>query len=522
MQLNTPLNANVLTNDSDPDGDAITAHLATNPAHGNLSLNPDGSFTYSPAAGFLGTDSFTYFDNDGVLNGNTATVNLNVVKEIKAGSFGFSVPTITGSSNSCRQPPPSPSSAAPAAPTAPSPLRFCIITGGTAVNGTDYTLTPGTLQFADSQTSVTFTVTIPFVGAGEPDLTVNLALQNPTGGAILGSATTMVLTIQHLTDQPPAVKNVSVTRAPGASVTINTLSAASDPDGDPLTVTLLNNPGYGTLSSQGNGVYLYTPTPGVSNQDSFEFQVSDGKGGVVDAFANITPVGAGLDLDPWQSSEKDLVVVGTAKNDRIVFLDAGKKGVHVYDDGKFLGYFKPSGRLVAYGLAGNDAIIDRNVSRTCYFLGGDGNDTLIGNNGNDILIGGNGNDVLTGGNGRNIEIGDAGRDTLHGGPFEDILIGGSTIYDTATPIQNLAIKDLYTELGLQTPDVNTRWAAMASTTGVGLRGAQLNASTVIDDDTPDLLTGGGSDDWFIGGFTDPRGQKDTAGGKNKKDNVSNL
>ena len=518
VQLNTPLNANVLTNDSDPDGDPITAHLATNPAHGTLSLNPDGSFIYSPAAGYLGTDSLTYFDNDGVLNGNTATVTLNVVKVIKAGAFGFSVPTITvlnsaGSATITVQ----------RAGGSDGPVSVdCVIIGGTAVNGTDYTLTPGTLQFADSQTSVTFTVTIPFVGAGEPDLTVDLVLQNPTGGATLGSVSTMVLTIHHITDQPPVVGNVSVTRAPGASVVINTLAAAADPDGDPLTVTLLNNPGYGTLSPQGNGVYLYTPTPGVSNQDSFQFQVSDAKGGVVDAFANITPVGAGLDLDPWQSSEKDLVVVGTVKNDRIIFLNAGKKGVRVFDDGKYLGYYQPTGRLVAYGLAGNDTIIDRNVGRTCYFLGGDGNDHLTGYDGNDILIGRNGNDVLVGGNGRNIEIGDAGKDTLHGGPFEDILIGGSTIYDTATPIQNLAIKDLYTELRLQTPDVATRWAAMESTAGVGLRHAQLNASTVIDDDQPDLLTGGGSHDWFIGGFTNPLKERDHITDKTRKDLVTDI
>src|ERR1019366_7468745 len=125
-------------------------------------------------------------DNDGVLNGNTATVTLNVVKVIKAGAFGFSVPTITvlnsaGSATITVQ----------RAGGSDGPVSVdCVIIGGTAVNGTDYTLTPGTLQFADSQTSVTFTVTIPFVGAGEPDLTVDLVLQNPTGGATLGSVST--------------------------------------------------------------------------------------------------------------------------------------------------------------------------------------------------------------------------------------------------------------------------------------------------------------------------------------------
>src|SRR5262249_55247264 len=55
----------VLGNDSDVDGDALRAALVSGPAHGALTLNADGSFTYTPAAGFRGTDSFTYRASDG-------------------------------------------------------------------------------------------------------------------------------------------------------------------------------------------------------------------------------------------------------------------------------------------------------------------------------------------------------------------------------------------------------------------------------------------------------------------------
>jgi hypothetical protein len=40
-------------------GDRITLTAHTSPAHGSLSLNPDGTFAYTPAAGFAGTDKFT-------------------------------------------------------------------------------------------------------------------------------------------------------------------------------------------------------------------------------------------------------------------------------------------------------------------------------------------------------------------------------------------------------------------------------------------------------------------------------
>ena len=50
----------VLANDSDPDGTVLTAVLVTPPAHGSLVLNADGSFSFTPAQDFNGTDSFVY------------------------------------------------------------------------------------------------------------------------------------------------------------------------------------------------------------------------------------------------------------------------------------------------------------------------------------------------------------------------------------------------------------------------------------------------------------------------------
>ena len=55
----------VLANDSDVEGDALTAVLVSGPANGTLALNADGSFTYTPAANYNGADSFTYKANDG-------------------------------------------------------------------------------------------------------------------------------------------------------------------------------------------------------------------------------------------------------------------------------------------------------------------------------------------------------------------------------------------------------------------------------------------------------------------------
>jgi hypothetical protein len=68
----------VLENDSDADGDALTAVLVSGPSNGTLSLNSDGSFVYTPNSPGPGTDSFTYKANDGNADSNVATVTLNV------------------------------------------------------------------------------------------------------------------------------------------------------------------------------------------------------------------------------------------------------------------------------------------------------------------------------------------------------------------------------------------------------------------------------------------------------------
>ncbi len=75
LTINAP---GVLNNDTDADGDTLTAVLVAGPTNGTLTLNADGSFTYTPAPNFFGTDTFTYVANDGTSDSNIATVTLTV------------------------------------------------------------------------------------------------------------------------------------------------------------------------------------------------------------------------------------------------------------------------------------------------------------------------------------------------------------------------------------------------------------------------------------------------------------
>ena len=76
--LNVPV-PGVLGNDSDPDaGQTISVVDYTQPANGSVTLNPNGSFTYTPDPDFNGPDSFTYKISDGAGPTGTATVNITV------------------------------------------------------------------------------------------------------------------------------------------------------------------------------------------------------------------------------------------------------------------------------------------------------------------------------------------------------------------------------------------------------------------------------------------------------------
>jgi len=69
---------NVLTNDTDVDGDTLTASLVTGVSHGTLTLNPNGTFSYTPNLNYNGPDSFTYQASDGHGGTATATVSFTV------------------------------------------------------------------------------------------------------------------------------------------------------------------------------------------------------------------------------------------------------------------------------------------------------------------------------------------------------------------------------------------------------------------------------------------------------------
>ncbi|HXT11777.1 MAG TPA: Ig-like domain-containing protein [Candidatus Angelobacter sp.] len=90
----------VLANDQDAEGDKITAHLLAAPANGVVTLNPDGSFTYTPHTGFSGNDAFTYAANDGLADSEPVSVTLGVYGFLHVTGLNPAANSVTLSSNS--------------------------------------------------------------------------------------------------------------------------------------------------------------------------------------------------------------------------------------------------------------------------------------------------------------------------------------------------------------------------------------------------------------------------------------
>jgi hypothetical protein len=74
----TPVDINVLTNDTEPDGDTLTVTAVSDPANGSAAINPDKTVKYTPDLNYNGSDSFTYTIDDGHGGTDTATVNVTI------------------------------------------------------------------------------------------------------------------------------------------------------------------------------------------------------------------------------------------------------------------------------------------------------------------------------------------------------------------------------------------------------------------------------------------------------------
>ena len=232
---------------SDPEGDALTYEVTSNPAHGTLSAISGNSVTYTPAASHHGSDSFAFRAVDAYgANSSPATVSITI----------NGAPTAAAQSVLTNQ---DTAKAIALAATDPEgdTFTFSIVTNPAH----------GTLS-AISGSEVTYTPAAGYHGADS----FTFRATDSKGAA--GASATVSITVNGA----PVAVNQSAALVRGSSKTLTL--GANDPEGDARTLSIVNAPAHGTLSAISGNQVTYTPNTGYEGSDSFTFRATDSKGAV--------------------------------------------------------------------------------------------------------------------------------------------------------------------------------------------------------------------------------------------------
>jgi hypothetical protein len=249
--------AGVLANNYDPNGAPLSIAGNTAPANGTLTLNSNGTFTYTPNPGYVGADSFTYTVSDGIVEAiGTVTVNVTeAVLPLNAVPQSYSIlhdQTLTVSSASM------------------GVLANDYDPNGAPLSVVSYTAPSyGTLTL-NSDGTFTYIPNASYVGTDSFTCTISDGIGEATG----------IVTID-VTDPPPVTAPTSYSILHDQTLTVSSvddgvLANDYDPNGTALSIASYTAPSYGTPALSSTGTFTYTPDAGYVGPDSFTYQVTDG------------------------------------------------------------------------------------------------------------------------------------------------------------------------------------------------------------------------------------------------------
>ena len=264
-----PVTTAVLTNDSfENPGAAVTA--VTNGAHGSVVINGNGTVTYTPVAGYVGTDSYTYTVTSGGVT-ETATVNVTITNV---------APVPQPDTNSVPEDTPATGNVLgneTDAETDPLQVTQFVVNGQTAAAGGSVTIAGvGTLTIAANGAYV-FTPVADWHG------TVPQVTYTATDGNSNGTVTsTLDIVVTPVVD----IANDTIATHAGTPVVVPVLG--NDGFENPgAAVTVVTAGAHGTVVINANGTVTYTPVAGYVGTDSYTYTVTSG--GVTEtATVNVT------------------------------------------------------------------------------------------------------------------------------------------------------------------------------------------------------------------------------------------
>lgn len=241
----------VLENDSDPQSNPITALIDTEPSHGTLVLNPDGSFSYVPASDYYGTDSFTYKVTDGIHQSGIITVGMTI-NPVNDAPVARADTVVIGSGGSVTIPVLSNDSDPENSPLTP-------VLDSSPLNGVVSVTSDGAVLYTHNVGSATgdsFTYHVTDGDLTSSSVTVNITI----------STVPVVATPDSYTVDEDKVLNV-----PSPGILNN------DSSNIKLSAQLVRAPAHAaSFILNGDGSFSYTPAADFNGADDFVYAASDG------------------------------------------------------------------------------------------------------------------------------------------------------------------------------------------------------------------------------------------------------
>ena len=248
--INTAITANILDNDLNPEGLVLSSFISTGPLHGDITLNANGTLTYTPDPNFIGLDSLTYFACNTFGFCPSATVYINVVLPSNppvAENDVFNIFENTTLTNNVSGNDSDPDG---------DVLTYSVVNN--TVDGTFVLNADGTF---------TFTPNLDFFGT----VVITYEACDPAG---VCDQATVSINVYPVNTAPVAVDdniNVTINEVYNGDVSFNDIET----DGDEITYTIVSNVTNGTLVFNADGTFTYTPNADFLGTDSFTYSMCD-------------------------------------------------------------------------------------------------------------------------------------------------------------------------------------------------------------------------------------------------------
>ncbi|MEM9219436.1 MAG: Ig-like domain-containing protein [Cyanobacteria bacterium P01_F01_bin.150] len=309
-ELNTPVNIDVLMNDSDPENDPLNITEVSEPINGSARI-VNGQIEYTPNPGFTGNDVFSYDISDGNGGSDTAQVRVsvtpptntapNAVDDTKTTAFNtpVSIDVLANDSD----------------PEGDS-LSVTSIEEQVVNSGDTIDVGSGTATLLDNG-QISFTPDNGFSG----NASFSYHVSDGNGGEDTAHVT---VAVAQKVNTAPTAKTDRINTPYGTTVTFNLLTNDFDPDGDTLRLTTINqqpvgpgsriDAGYGIVTVlSNNGLVSYAPSTQLTNGGTggFNYGISDGNGGVGGATSYVVSGAQGSSHPPNPPASGNSSIGGT-------------------------------------------------------------------------------------------------------------------------------------------------------------------------------------------------------------------